>query len=101
VRLAQLLLQAGRPLEARAPLARAEDLLSHGAEAPAPLRRLHALASARAALAIGDDSGARRHAEALQTLDPESAEAREVLALLSQRAAQPELPGDRPGSAPR
>jgi hypothetical protein len=101
VRLGQLLLQAGRAVEARTPLARAEELLAHGAEAPVPLRRLHALASARAALAVGDDPAARRHAEALQALDPESAEARAVLAQLAQRAAQPELPGARPGPTAR
>ncbi len=98
VRLAQLLLQAGRAVEARTPLARAEDLLTRGAEVSAPLRRLHALVFARAALATGDGAAARRHAEALLALDPQSRGAREVLAELEE---QPEPAGPRPGPAPR
>jgi tetratricopeptide (TPR) repeat protein len=101
VRLGQLLLQAGRPLEARIPLARAEDLLAHGAEVSVPLRRLHALASARAALAVGDDHAARRHADAVLAVDPESRGAREVLEQLALREARSEPPAPRPDAAPR
>jgi hypothetical protein len=66
-----------------------------------PLRRLHALASARAALAVGDDHAARRHADAVLAVDPESRGAREVLEQLALREARSEPPAPRPDAAPR
>ena len=86
VRLAQLLLQSGRAAEARAHLARAGQLLAHAAGAPVALRAGYEQASARAALAEGDLPAARRHAEALLLLDPDSDVARALLARLAQGA---------------
>jgi hypothetical protein len=80
LRLAQLLLQAGRAAEARSHLARAGQLIAHADSASVALRVGYEQASARAALAEGDVPAARRHAEALLALDPENALARAVLA---------------------
>jgi Flp pilus assembly protein TadD len=89
LRLGQLLLQAGRAGEARAPLARAGTLLVEGAPSSAALRRLHAQASARAALADGDVADALRHTEALLAQDPRSIAALSLLAQIALRNGQP------------
>jgi tetratricopeptide (TPR) repeat protein len=75
VRLGQWLLQAGRAGEASDVLARADALLDAETASPA-LRRLHALLSARAALANADLEAARRHVDRLLALDPDSAPGR-------------------------
>ncbi|HVH17773.1 MAG TPA: tetratricopeptide repeat protein [Myxococcota bacterium] len=87
VRLAQLLLQAGRPADARPVLARAAQLLAHAGAAPVALRVAFEQASARVALFEGDDDAARRHAEALLALDPDNAVARGVLTRLEGRVS--------------
>jgi tetratricopeptide (TPR) repeat protein len=85
VRLAQLLLQAGQPAQARPVLARAGQLLAHAGAAPVALRVAFEQASARVALSEGDLDAARRHADALLALDPDNAVARAVLARLEGR----------------
>jgi Flp pilus assembly protein TadD len=91
VRLGQWLLQAGRAGEAGDVLERARPLLEDASASPA-LRRLHALLSARAALASGDLDRARRHVDALLALEPGSVPGRALRDVLERAARRSSTP---------